>query len=75
MSLRAAEDVEYRGIDANGNRYLLQSKIATFDKDVPELIDMGGMKTAFYFRWKDSSIFGDKGMYNNKTNDMKFRKC
>ena len=68
------EDVEYRGIDANGNRYLLQSKIATFDKDVPELIDMGGMKATFYFKGgKILKIFGDKGMYNNKTNDMKFR--
>tara|TARA_Y100001970_G_C14122853_1_gene797297 strand:+ start:698 stop:1285 length:588 start_codon:yes stop_codon:yes gene_type:complete len=68
------EDVEYRGIDANGNRYLLQSKIATFDKDVPELIDMGGMKATFYFKGgKILKIFGDKGIYNNKTNDMKFR--
>ena len=68
------EDVEYRGIDANGNRYLLQSKIATFDKDVPELNDMGGMKATFYFKGgKILKIFGDKGMYNNKTNDMKFR--
>ena len=67
------EDVEYRGMDANGNRYLLQSKIATFDKDVPELINMGGMKATFYF--KDNStlyIQADNGVFNNKTLDMKF---
>ena len=68
------EDVEYRGMDANGNRYLLQSKIATFDKDVPELIDMGGMKATFYFKdGKVLKIYGDNGKYNNKTNDMEFR--
>ena len=26
------EDVEYKGIDVNGNRYLLKSKIASFDE-------------------------------------------
>ena len=26
------EDVEYKGIDANGNRYLLKSKIASFNE-------------------------------------------
>ena len=28
------EDVEYKGIDANGNRYLLQSEIATFNEEL-----------------------------------------
>ena len=26
------EDVEYKGIDANGNRYLLKSEIASFNE-------------------------------------------
>ena len=68
------EDVEYKGIDANGNRYLLRSDIATFDEKSPELINMEGMKAVFYF--KDGKILrvsGETGRYNNKTNDMEFR--
>ena len=69
------ENVEYKGIDANGNRYLLQSSTATFNKENPELVNMMGMKATFYF--KDGNIleiFGDAGKYNNQSNDMEFRK-
>ena len=44
------EDVEYKGIDANGNRYLLNSKVATFDEKKPELVNMQGMIATFYFK-------------------------
>ena len=68
------EDVEYKGIDANGNRYLLVSKIASFNEDSPELINMIGMNATFYFRGgKVLTVTGEKGKYNNKTNDMNFR--
>ncbi len=68
------ENVEYRGIDANGNRYLLKSDFATFEKDKPELIKMAGMNAIFYFKdGKELNVYGDKGTYNNKTNDMEFR--
>ena len=68
------ENVEYKGLDASGNRYLLESQIASFDNEKPELVNMEGMKAIFYF--KDGTILqvsGKKGVYNNKTNDMKFR--
>tara|TARA_B100001057_G_scaffold140377_1_gene140076 strand:+ start:1187 stop:1774 length:588 start_codon:yes stop_codon:yes gene_type:complete len=68
------EDVEYRGIDANGNRYLLESKIASFDDESPEKVNMTGMNATFYF--KDGTILeisGETGTYNNKSNDMQFR--
>ena len=68
------EDVEYKGIDANGNRYLLKSKVATFDEKKPELVNMQGMIATFYF--KDGQVLkvsGKRGTYNNKTNDMEFR--
>ena len=68
------ENVEYKGIDANGNRYLLKSKIASFNNDKPELVNMVGMNAIFYF--KDGTILkvsGKNGVYNNKTNDMQFR--
>ena len=68
------ENVEYKGIDASGNRYLLKSRIAYFDDKKPELVNMEEMEAIFYF--KDGTIlkvFGNNGIYNNKTNDMKFR--
>ena len=68
------ENVEYKGIDASGNRYLLKSEIASFDDKKPELVNMEGMEAIFYF--KDGTILkvsGKNGIYNNKTNDMKFR--
>tara|TARA_X000000368_G_C23025978_1_gene710187 strand:+ start:263 stop:850 length:588 start_codon:yes stop_codon:yes gene_type:complete len=68
------EDVEYKGIDANGNRYLLQSKKAVFDEESPELINMVEMQATFYFKeGKILQVFGNTGKYNNKTNDMEFR--
>ena len=68
------ENVEYKGVDANGNRYLLKSELASFNEGKPELVDMVGMNAFFYF--KDGTILevsGKKGVYNNKTNDMSFR--
>lgn len=68
------EDVEYKGIDANGNRYLLESEIASFDEKSPELVNMIGMNATFFFKdGKILKVSGKKGMYNNKTNDMEFR--
>ena len=66
------EDVEYKGTDLNGNRYIIQSEIADFEIDTPELINMKIMKTIFYF--KDGTILyvdGKNGIYNNKTFDIK----
>ena len=69
------ENVEYKGIDANGNRYLLQSSTATFNKENPELVNMMDMKATFYFKdGKILEISGDAGKYNNQSNDMEFRK-
>ena len=69
------ENVEYKGIDANGYRFLLQSSTATFNKENPELVNMMDMKATFYF--KDDtmlSISSEEGIYNNKTLDMNFSK-
>ena len=68
------ENVEYKGIDANGNRYILQSEIASFSDKSPEIVNMVGMNATFYFRDGEIlTVSGNKGTYNNKTNDMKFR--
>jgi len=69
------ENVKYRGVDLNGNRYEIKSEIADFQVDAPELINMKIMSAIFYF--KDGSVLkieGDYGTYNNRSNNMKFRK-
>tara|TARA_B110000881_G_scaffold76439_1_gene66534 strand:+ start:372 stop:968 length:597 start_codon:yes stop_codon:yes gene_type:complete len=68
------ENIEYKGVDLNGNRYVIKSQEAEFEIDKPELINMNEMTTIFYFN--DGTILevqGDYGTYNNKTNDMTFR--
>ena len=66
-------NIEYTGLDLNGNRYLLKSKEAQLDELKPEIVYMKDVSATFYF--KDSSILfvhSDKGTYNNKNFDMKF---
>tara|TARA_B110001452_G_scaffold56090_1_gene43469 strand:+ start:76 stop:660 length:585 start_codon:yes stop_codon:yes gene_type:complete len=68
------ENIEYKGVDLNGNRYIIRSEIADFDSTTPEIINMKIAKTTFYF--KDGTtlvITGDYGTYNNKTFDMAFK--
>ena len=68
-------NVEYTGLDLNGNRYLLKSKEAYLDEKIKELIYMKTIDATFYF--KDDTILyieADKGVFNNKTLDMKFEK-
>ena len=66
-------DVEYTGLDLNGNRYILNATEAELDKLKPEIVYMKIVKSIFYF--KDNTtlyIWADKGVYNNKNFDMKF---
>ena len=68
------KDVTYKGLDLNGNRYEINADVADFEIKTPEIINMQIMDAKFYF--EDGSILyvrGDWGIYNNKTNDMKFR--
>ena len=68
------EDIEYKGIDLNGNRFTIKSEIADFELATPELINMKIMSAIFYF--KDGTILkvkGDYVTYNNKNNNMEFR--
>ncbi len=68
-------NVQYSGIDLSGNRYIIKSKVAENDKENLELVNMKSVEATFYF--KDNSqlkIFSDRGFYNNKTLDIKFKK-
>jgi len=66
-------NIEYTGLDLSGNRYLLKSEEAYLDEVSPEIIYMSSVEAIFYF--KDDTvlrIWSKKGIYNNKTLDMKF---
>ncbi len=66
-------NIEYNGLDLNGNRYILKSEEAYLDKQKPEIVYMKVVHAIFYF--KDETIlyiWSDEGVYNNKTFDMNF---
>ena len=66
-------NIEYTGLDLNGNRYLLKSKEARLDEHKPEVVYMKDVSAIFYF--KDNTmlyVWSDIGTYNNKNFDMKF---
>lgn len=68
------EDVQYRGVDLNGNRFVIESKTAEFDAENPNDIFMYKMLGYFYF--KDGSVLriqSDRGRYNNETQDTEFK--
>jgi lipopolysaccharide export system protein LptA len=67
-------NIEYSGLDLEGNRYILRSKEAYSNKKInQEIIRMKTVEAFFYF--KDDTILNVKsnlGTYNNKTLDMVF---
>ena len=66
-------DVQYGGLDKNGNRFVINSKYANFEIDKPNVIRMEQVLCIFYF--KDSTnltIVSNYGIYNNVTDDMEF---
>ena len=68
-------NIEYTGLDLNGNRFLLKSKEAQLDELRPEIVYMKDVSAIFYF--KDNTIlyiWSNEGTYNNKNFDMKFEK-
>ena len=66
-------DIEYSGIDLNGNRYLLKSEEANLDEIKPEIVYMKIVNAIFYFK-DDTTLYvwSDSAVYNNKTLDIKF---
>tara|TARA_Y200000002_G_C22353705_1_gene526122 strand:- start:16 stop:624 length:609 start_codon:yes stop_codon:yes gene_type:complete len=66
-------NIEYSGFDLQGNRYSLKSEEAYFDEEDQAIVYMKIVDAIFYF--KDGTtlyVKADKGIYNNKTLDMKF---
>ena len=66
-------NIEYSGIDLNGNRYILKSREARTDNKNQNLVLMKEVTGVFYF--KDNTaldIKSSSGIYNNKTLDIIF---
>tara|TARA_B110001452_G_C15109303_1_gene386691 strand:- start:224 stop:826 length:603 start_codon:yes stop_codon:yes gene_type:complete len=66
-------NITYRNLDLNGNRYILKSKEAESNKIKAELVKMKFVTAKFYFNNGTTlDVTSDRGIYNNKTLDMKF---
>ena len=66
-------NVEYTGLDLEGNRFILKSEEAVNSKDNAEIILMESVNGSFYFKNGSNLIIkSNKGIYNNKTLDMIF---
>ena len=66
-------DIEYKGLDLSGNRYVLKSKKARIEKDKKENVYMEMVEGNFFF--KDDTVlrvWSKKGVYNNSSLDMIF---
>ena len=67
------QNVEYRGTDNTGNKYVIFAENSDFELDKPEIINMENIVCYFYF--KDETVLEIRskiGVYNNVSLDMKF---
>ena len=67
------ENLEYKGTDSNGNKFVIFSEYSDFNQEKPEIIKMEKMLCYFYF--KDGTVLqisSQKGVYNNVTLDISF---
>ncbi len=74
-NLNFFENLEYKGTDNNGNRFVILSEYSDFRQDQPEIINMKNIVCYFYF--KDGTVLeirSGTGVYNNVTLDMSFAK-
>ena len=69
------ENLEYRGEDNNGNKFVIFSEYSDFKEESPEIINMRSILCYFYF--KDDTVLevrSQEGVYNNVTLDISFAK-
>tara|TARA_Y100000590_G_scaffold91836_1_gene103761 strand:- start:5448 stop:6047 length:600 start_codon:yes stop_codon:yes gene_type:complete len=67
------ENIQYEGIDNNGNKFTINSDYAEFESDKSNIVYMEKMFCRFFF--KDGTILritSDRGVYNTISNDMEF---
>ncbi len=66
-------NIEYSGLDLEGNRYIIKSKEAFNEKDSQEIINMKFVEAKFYFKDKTILyIFSNRAIYNSKSLDISF---
>ena len=66
-------NVQYSGLDLNGNRYIIKSKKAYNNDENPNIVNMKNVTSFFYFKDETTlKIISDKAIYNNNSLDMKF---
>ena len=66
-------NIQYTGIDLEGNRYTIKSEEAVNSSNNTKIVNMKKVQATFYF--KDNTVlnvFSKSGIYNNKTLDMVF---
>jgi len=67
------ENIQYDGIDSNGNKFLINSEYAEFENDKTNIIYMKKMVCRFFF--KDGTVLrvtSNRGVYDNITDNMEF---
>ena len=74
-NLSTFENLEYRGVDNNGNKFVIFADYSDFSKDKPEIINMNKILCYFYFTDGTTlEIRSDEGVYNNVSLDISFAK-
>ena len=68
-------NIEYTGLDLNGNRYILKSKEAYLDESKPEIVYMKVVNAVFYFTDKYWVFRLHYELYMHTTTDDSFEKC
>ena len=67
------ENIQYEGIDNNGNKFIINSEYAEFESDKTNIVYMKKMFCRFFF--KDGTVLritSDKGVYDTISKDMEF---
>ena len=67
------ENIQYEGIDNNGNKFVINSEYAEFESDKTNIIYMKNMSCKFFF--KDGTVLrisSNKGVYDTISSDMEF---
>ena len=73
--LNTFENLEYRGVDNNGNKFVIFAENSDFRKDSPEIINMNKILCYFYFTDGTTlEVRSDEGIYNNVSLDISFAK-
>ena len=73
LDLNKFYNVKYSGLDLEGNRYTITSQEAVNSELKPEIVNMNVVKATFYFNDDtELNVSSLKGMYNNKTLDIRF---